>query len=83
MKKIKGHAVTPQQADIYALIKRFGSHGISDHGLVAIARTEMKRAYSESGIRSRRAELTDKGLLKQVGKVATRSGRQARRWAVV
>jgi hypothetical protein len=80
--KINGVSVTPQQGDIYWTLKRFGSTGLTDHALVGVATHEMKRPYSESSIRSRRAELARLGLLKAAGEVTTRSGRKALRWAV-
>lgn len=83
MQKIKGVNVTPQQADIYGLIKRFGKTGLTDHALVGVATHEMRRPYSESSIRSRRAELARKGLLITPRSVKTRSGRQARVWTAV
>jgi hypothetical protein len=83
MQKIKGRSVTPQQADIYALLKRFGSKGLTDHALVAAAQHELPKAYSDSGIRTRRSELADAGLVRVTGSVRTRSGRQASRWAAV
>jgi hypothetical protein len=83
MPQINGVDVTPQQADIYNLIGRFGRDGLTDHALVGVATHEMKTAYSESGIRSRRAELARKGLVQSTGSVQTRSGRYAARWAAV
>lgn len=79
---IKGVDVTPQQHDIYNLISRFGRTGLTDHALVGVATHEFKRPYSESGIRSRRAELARKGLVKPTKSVTTRSGRQATVWTV-
>ena len=82
MPQINGVNVTPAQADIYALVARFDS-GVTDNVLVHVAQAEMKTVYSESGIRSRRAELARRGLLAEVGQVKMRSGRKARRWAAV
>lgn len=83
MQKIKGKSVTPQQANLYTLLARFGKTGLTDHALVAAAQHELPRTYSDSGIRTRRAELADLGLLKVAGAVRTRSGRSAQRWAAV
>lgn len=83
MQTIKGVRVTDQQADIYRLIKRFGSRGLTDHALVGIAQHEMHKTFSESGIRTRRAELSRKGLLSSARTVQTRSGRQALVWRAV
>jgi hypothetical protein len=80
---ISGVEVTPQQADIYRTIERFGSTGLTDHALVGVASHEMKRPYSESGIRSRRAELYRLGLLRSTREVTTRSGRRAQVWVTV
>lgn len=81
MQKIKGVSVTQQQASLYSLLKRFGRKGLTDHALVAAAQHELSRTYSDSGIRTRRAELADAGLVSPAGLVRTRSGRQAVRWA--
>lgn len=81
MQKIKGKSVTPQQGDIYRLLKRFGRNGLTDHALVAAAQHELPRAYSDSGIRTRRRELADAGLVSIAGFVTTRSGRSAARWS--
>lgn len=85
MQKVQLHGVelTPQQEAIYRLIERFGDRGVTDHALVPIATHEMKRVYSESGIRSRRSELQKLGLVRSVGTVQTRSGRHASRWTAV
>ncbi len=83
MQTIKGVTLTDQQADIYRLIKRFGKTGLTDHALVGVATHEMRRPYSESGIRSRRCELARKGLLQYVKAVPTRSGRPARVWRAI
>lgn len=80
---ISGVLVTPQQADIYQTVKRFGKTGLTDHALVGVATHEMKRPYSESSIRSRRAELARLGLLTEARQVTTRSGRKARVWVAV
>jgi hypothetical protein len=82
MPQINGVDVTPQQEAIHGLIARF-AEGVTDHALVPVATHEMKIVYSESGIRSRRAELARKGLVKPVGQVQTRRGRYATRWAAV
>lgn len=83
MQKIKGVRVTDQQAAIYGLIKRFGRTGLTDHALVGVATHEMRRPYSESGIRTRRAELAHEGLVRPAKTVKTRSGRQATVWVAV
>lgn len=81
---IRGVRVTPQQADIYGLIKRFGKTGLTDHALVGVATHEMPRRYSESSIRSRRCELTRKGLLSSKSqRIRTSSGRSAAVWVAV
>lgn len=83
MQTIKGVSLTDQQAAIYGLIKRFGKTGLTDHALVGVATHELRRSYSDSGIRSRRSELYSKGLVTSNRSVRTRSGREAAVWVAI
>lgn len=75
MQKIKGRPVTDRQADIYAVIRDHGP--LPDHALVPLAQHVASVHQSSSGIRTRRKELETIGLVKQVGRVKTGSGRTA------
>lgn len=77
--KIKGIAVTKSQADVYVVLNSYGkSKGLPDHALVPLAQHAADMHQSSSGIRTRRAELTDKGLVVENGYVRMPSGRRAR-----
>lgn len=81
MPKINGITVTQSQADVYRVIKSIGKP-LPDHALVPLAQHVAPVHQSSSGIRSRRKELTDLGLVKQVGNTTTASGRTARTFKV-
>lgn len=74
--KIGNVTVTPSQAEVYGVYHEFGVD-LPDHALVPLAQHAMRLRQSSSGIRSRRAELVRKGLLKQVDTTRTGSGRTA------
>lgn len=73
---INGISVTASQAEVYDVFEEFGVD-LPDHALVPLAQHAMRSRQSSSGIRSRRAELVRKGLLREVGQTRTGSGRRA------
>jgi hypothetical protein len=73
--------LTPGQSAVYAVVKQHGP--LADHILVPVAQHESGSHLSSSGIRSRRAELADKKLVKPTGTVKMPSGREAVVWDVV
>lgn len=75
--KIKGIEVTDSQAAIYGVLRQFPD-GLADHALVPLAQHQLGIHQSSSGIRTRRAELTAKGLTVWRGVTKTASGRSAR-----
>lgn len=77
---IKGIKVTPSQAEVYKVLKSNGK-GLPDHALVPLAQHVSGVRLSSSGIRTRRKELTDAGLVVAAAKTAkTGSGRTAQVW---
>lgn len=78
--QINGVRVSDSQAAVYGVVKQYGgrSRGIADHALVPLAQHQLGVHLSSSGIRSRRAELFNKGLLREGTPVRTGSGRKAR-----
>jgi hypothetical protein len=79
--RIKGIEVTETQADVYAAIKRVGP--VADNILVPLVQHTSDRHPSSSGIRTRRAELLAKGLLKPDKVIRTGSGRRAQTYKAV
>ena len=75
MKTIKGRKVTNSQAEVYGILRKFGP--MPDHALVPLAQHASGLHLSSSGIRSRRKELADAGLVKGVDTVITGAGRKA------
>jgi hypothetical protein len=85
MPNIKGRRLTLAQADVYAVIKEFGhpKKGMPDHALVPLAQHAAGLHQSSSGIRTRRHELYELGLLEQSRDIyRTASGRTASAWRV-
>jgi hypothetical protein len=77
--KIRSVTVTSAQYEVYNVLKQFGP--LPDHALVPLAQHVVGAHQSSSGIRSRRAELADKGLVSFTGDlVRTSSGRNATVW---
>ena len=72
----KGVSLTKRQAEVYDVFTEFGV-ALPDHALVPLAQHASRVHQSSSGIRSRRAELARKGLVRQVGTTKTGSGRTA------
>lgn len=77
-----GIAVTKRQAEVYDVFTEFGV-ALPDHALVPLAQHASRVHQSSSGIRTRRKELRDKGLVHQVDTTRTGSGRPAAVYAVV
>lgn len=75
MRKIRGISVTDSQAAVYDVLKKRGP--LPDHALVPLAQHVMQVHQSSSGIRTRRSELQDAGLVRLVGEERTASGRRA------
>lgn len=79
MRTIRGTKVTNAQADVYTVIEEFGP--LPDHALVPLAQHAMGIRQSSSGIRTRRHELAELGLLTLSPKVwLTASNRKAHGW---
>ena len=79
MPVIDGVKVTDAQADVYAVIEEFGP--LPDHALVPLAQHVNILHQSSSGIRTRRHELAELGLVSMSSKSwRTASGRKAHGW---
>lgn len=76
MQTINGVKVTDAQADVYNVLRQFGP--MPDHALVPLAQHAASIHQSSSGIRTRRRELLDSGLVKFTGDtITTGSNRKA------
>lgn len=79
--------LTGKQAAILKLIRRFP--GMADPGIIAGYQMRSKEnpdefpPQSESGIRTRRHELVDKGLVEKAGTITLKSGRRGATWKAV
>jgi hypothetical protein len=74
--------VTPGQAEVYSVLVEYGP--LPDHALVPIVQHVAGSHLSSSGIRSRRKELTDKGLVADTfDYVLTGSNRRAKLYEAV
>jgi hypothetical protein len=78
MSVINGITVNERQADVHKVLKQYGP--LPDHALVPLAQHVVQLHQSSSGLRSRRAELTQMGLVREVATTKTASGRSARIW---
>lgn len=74
--QIRGIRVTPGQQAVFDVLKAY--RPMSDAALVPLAQHMASVRQSSSSIRSRRAELVTKGLLRPRGTVKTPSGRKAK-----
>lgn len=75
----KTQRLTKAQTEIQSVLKQFGP--LPDHALVPLAQHVVGAHQSSSGIRTRRAELTDMGFVMPTGDtVVTASGRRALVW---
>ena len=76
MRTIKGKRVSDAQANVYDVLRKHGP--MPDQALVPLAQHALGVHQSSSGIRTRRRELQDIGLVEHTGKtIRTGSGRQA------
>lgn len=77
---INGVPVSPAQAEVHRVLSGF-PEGLPDHALVPLAQHVSGLHLSSSGVRTRRKELTDVGLVKSTRRtVTTASGRPATVW---
>jgi hypothetical protein len=76
MPVINGIAVNDRQKAVYDVLKEYGP--VADHALVPLAQHMIQVHQSSSGIRTRRAELVNKGLVSEVTQTTTGSGRKAK-----
>lgn len=82
MPTIKGRKVTESQAAVYAVLRQYGP--MPDHALVPLAQHALPVHQSSSGIRTRRKELLDAGLIyEDKAVVPTGSGRKAKVYKAV
>lgn len=82
MQKIKNISVTDNQAEVYEALKQFGP--LPDVALVPLAQHIGRSKQSSSGLRTRRRELQNRGLIQETGQtVQMPSGRKARVHEVV
>jgi predicted ArsR family transcriptional regulator len=72
----KGVKLTKRQAEVYDVFTEFGV-ALPDHALVPLAQHASRVHQSSSGIRTRRAELVRKGLVRLTSTTKTGSGRTA------
>jgi hypothetical protein len=71
-----GKQVTLGQADVYDVLAQYGP--LPDHALVPLAQHVVHAHQSSSGIRTRRRELQEIGLVRPTGQlIPTSSGRMA------
>lgn len=78
---VNGTVVNVQQAAVYEVLKAYGP--VADHALVPLAQHQLQMRQSSSGIRTRRRELLDKGLVTEVATTKTGSGRKAKVYEAV
>ena len=83
MQTIKGRKVTDAQAAVYKVLREFGP--MPDHALVPLAQHVATVHQSSSGIRTRRKELLDAGIIyaDEGHFVSTGSGRSAQVYKAV
>ena len=76
-------SITMRQHAILRLVRTYGP--VSDQSIIALYTSGMhaegRPPQSESGIRTRRSELVDLGLVVHSGYGRTRSGRRCRLWS--
>ena len=72
--------MTNGQTTVFNVLKEHGP--LPDHALVPLAQHVANAKMSSSGIRTRRAELVDQGLVEEVDTVKMPSGRLASVWNV-
>ena len=72
------HKLTTNQTEVLLALRKFGP--LTDHDLVPICLHVLDSNQSTSGIRSRRHELVELGIVREVGTEKLRSGRMAHRY---
>lgn len=72
--------VNDSQREVLSVLNKYGP--VPDSALVPLAQHFSKIHQSSSGIRTRRKELVQKNMVKQVDSVMLPSGRPAAVWAV-
>jgi hypothetical protein len=82
MPKINGNTVTDAQAAVYGVLAQ-SALPLPDHALVPFAQHALGVKLSSSGIRTRRKELFDKGLVRECGNIRMPSGRKAKCYTTV
>lgn len=70
--------MTAAQNEVLKVIEDFGP--LTDAALVPLVQHVANIRISSSGVRSRRSELVDAGLVSQNGEVKMPSGRMAAKW---
>ena len=70
--------LTITQHEVYDTLRNFGP--LPDVALVPIAQHVLNVRQASSGIRTRRHELVEKGLVREVGTMRLPSGREAKVW---
>jgi hypothetical protein len=73
--------VTTSQETVLTILQQHGP--LPDHALVPLVQHVAQARMSSSGIRSRRAELVDQGVIEAVDEIKMPSGRMAQVWGVV
>jgi hypothetical protein len=81
MEETSMQKLTKSQAAVYGVLQQFGP--VADCALVPLAQHQAQLRLSSSGIRSRRKELVDLKLVKQVSTIKTGTGRTAAVYEVV
>jgi hypothetical protein len=71
--------MTAAQQTVLDAVETYGP--LTDAALVPLVQHVSQARMSSSGVRTRRSELTDQGLVKSVGQVRMPSGRFASEWA--
>lgn len=83
MIQINGVTVTPAQKAVYDVLRHFPK-GLADNALVPLAQHQMHIGQSSSGIRTRRSELVELGLVIDTNRrVLTPKNRKATVYGVV
>ena len=78
---MKTPKLTNGQAEVLATLKEYGP--LIDSDLISVTRHVARSSQSHSGIRTRRKELLDLGLLREAGSVKMASGRNATKYATL
>lgn len=82
MQTVKGIKLTDGQAEVYKVMRSFG-RALPDHVLVPLYQHAAALRQASSGIRSRRHELLELGLVREDKLTRTASGRAAKTFKAV